>query len=110
MIQDVDKWIAELKAAGWKRHATISTIWISPWGAWYRGPHKAWQSLLHRPNDPLPGGCYCKPGQCMAPVMMGRQMPCRDPEKAQGKTRCCDNGYFGEAHDCQKSNPEAAKS
>lgn len=45
MIQDVDKWIAELKAAGWKRHATISTIWISPWGAWYRGPHKAWQNI-----------------------------------------------------------------
>ena len=65
--------------------------------------------LLHKPNDPLPDGCYCKSGQCMAPVIMGRQMPCRDPEKAQGKQRCCDNGYFGEEHECQKSNPEAAR-
>jgi hypothetical protein len=42
MSQDVDKWIADLKAAGWARHATHSTIWVSPWGAWYRGPYKAW--------------------------------------------------------------------
>jgi hypothetical protein len=42
------------------------------------------QSLL-RPAisaaNPLPPGCHCKPGQCMAPRIMGRQMPCRDPEK-----------------------------
>jgi hypothetical protein len=42
------------------------------------------QSLL-RPAisaaNPLPPGCHCKPGQCMAPRIMGRQTPCRDPEK-----------------------------
>lgn len=45
MIQDVDKWIAELKAAGWARHATIGEIWISPDGGWYRGPYKAWEIM-----------------------------------------------------------------
>jgi hypothetical protein len=39
-------------------------------------------SLLRSVNEPLPPGCYCKPGQCMAPKIMGRQMPCRDPQKA----------------------------
>jgi len=43
--QNVEKWIADLNAAGWKRHATISTIWVSPWGAWYQGPYKAWQNI-----------------------------------------------------------------
>ena len=42
MPQNVEQWIKELKEAGWKRHATQSTIWIAPWGAWYRGPFKAW--------------------------------------------------------------------
>lgn len=32
-------------------------------------------------SGPAPG-CYCKPGKCMAPVVMGEQMPCRDPAKA----------------------------
>lgn len=27
-------------------------------------------------------GCYCKPGRCMAPVVMGRQTKCLDPNKA----------------------------
>jgi hypothetical protein len=40
------------------------------------------KKLLRQVNEPLPDGCYCQPGQCMAPVIMGRQMPCRDPEKA----------------------------
>jgi len=39
-------------------------------------------SLLRKAGDPLPDGCYCKPGQCMAPTIMGRQFPCRDPQKA----------------------------
>jgi hypothetical protein len=39
-------------------------------------------SLLHKIGDPLPAGCYCNPGECMAPTIMGRQMPCRDPQKA----------------------------
>lgn len=30
-----------------------------------------------------PEGCYCKPGRCMAPKVMGRQMPCLNPEKAR---------------------------
>ncbi len=41
-------------------------------------------SLLREPisaTNPLPPGCYCKPGQCAAPVIMGRQMGCRDPAK-----------------------------
>lgn len=42
-------------------------------------------SLLHRllwPANFQLTGCYCNPGHCMAPVIMGRQMPCLDPEKA----------------------------
>jgi hypothetical protein len=39
-------------------------------------------SLL-RNAGPLPSGCYCKPGKCAAPVVMGRQTACRDPAKAQ---------------------------
>lgn len=35
-------------------------------------------------TNPLPPGCYCKPGRCAAPVIMGRQTPCRDPEKRDG--------------------------
>lgn len=27
-------------------------------------------------------GCYCKPGRCIAPVVMGRQTKCLDPNKA----------------------------
>lgn len=37
-------------------------------------------SLL-RPNEKLTT-CYCKPGRCMAPVVMGRQTTCLDPDKA----------------------------
>jgi hypothetical protein len=40
------------------------------------------RALLRPVNEPLPPGCYCQPGRCMAPVVMGRQMPCRDPQKA----------------------------
>lgn len=40
--QDIDKWVRGLKEAGWKKHATASTVWVSPWGGWYRGPYKAW--------------------------------------------------------------------
>lgn len=45
--------------------------------------------LLREPG-PLPPGCYCSE-RCMAPVVMGQQTPCRDPEKAarfQLKTGC----------------------
>lgn len=35
-------------------------------------------------DNPLSPGCYCEPGKCAAPKIMGRQTPCRDPEKASG--------------------------
>ena len=35
--------IAELKAAGWK--AKTSTIWVSPEGKLYLGPHGAWKVM-----------------------------------------------------------------
>lgn len=45
MNADIDMWIAELKAAGWKRHATNATIWVHPSGAWYTGPFGAWKAM-----------------------------------------------------------------
>lgn len=35
-------------------------------------------------DNPLSPGCYCEPGKCAAPKIMGRQTPCRDPEKSSG--------------------------
>jgi|GEM_PF-6886506 hypothetical protein len=64
-------------------------------------------SLLRKPSDRAPHGCYCKPGKCGAPVIMGRQMTCRDPLKAKGEIRCCDNGRFCDDHICQKQPPAA---
>lgn len=46
-------------------------------------------SLFRKANEPLPEGCHCKPGKCMAPVIMGKQMPCRDPEKANAPKCDC---------------------
>jgi hypothetical protein len=43
--------------------------------------------------NPLPPGCYCEPGKCAAPRIMGRQTPCRDPLK----------------RDALQGKPEAAK-
>ena len=40
------------------------------------------EQLLKGTSTSLPGGCSCQPGKCMAPVVMGRQTPCRDPKKA----------------------------
>lgn len=40
-------------------------------------------------TDSAPYGCYCKPGKCTAPVVMGRQMPCRDPRKAAALCPTC---------------------
>jgi len=37
--------------------------------------------LLRKPSTHAPPGCHCQ-DRCMAPVVMGRQTPCRDPEKA----------------------------
>ncbi len=46
------------------------------------------ETLLRPPNDKPPEGCYCKPGRCMAPVIMGRQQPCLDPAKASLCPHC----------------------
>lgn len=48
-------------------------------------------SLLRKPG-PLPDGCYCKPGQCAAPVVMGRQTACRDPQKAAAQLAPAEGG------------------
>jgi hypothetical protein len=47
--QDVDRWVSELRAAGWLpwdalhgRERPGSTTWRSPSGAFYRGPYGAW--------------------------------------------------------------------
>jgi hypothetical protein len=39
------------------------------------------ESLLHKATDPLPEGCYCKPGRCSAP----KPSWCRDPVKRTAK-------------------------
>ena len=41
-------------------------------------PHRAIKLIAHEERN----GCYCQPGKCMAPKIMGRQQPCLDPEKA----------------------------
>lgn len=40
------------------------------------------KDLLHKPREQAPEGCHCEPGKCSAPVIMGKQMPCRDQQKA----------------------------
>ncbi len=44
-------------------------------------------SLLRPPSRHAPDGCYCQPGRCSAPIIMGGQMPCRDPQKASAAIR-----------------------
>ena len=39
------------------------------------------KSLLHKVSDPLPTGCYCQPGRCMAP----RPNWCRDAAKRDAR-------------------------
>lgn len=46
MSQDVDLWVRELEAAGWRRWEGYSTVWLSPSGHLFRGPYKAW-TLMH---------------------------------------------------------------
>jgi hypothetical protein len=41
-------------------------------------------SLLHPPGE-LPPGCYCPPDKCYAPVIMGRQTPCRRAAQEEKK-------------------------
>lgn len=63
--QDVECWVRELKAAGWKAVAfrrggmvevERSTTWRSPAGLLYRGPALAWKVMndpdYRRSNDP----------------------------------------------------------
>lgn len=38
------------------------------------------RNLLKLPSKVAPPGCHCTT-RCMAPVVMGRQTPCRDPER-----------------------------
>src|SRR6185369_8437590 len=45
-------------------------------------------SLLQKPNENPSAGCFCAPGNCGAPRVMGRQAPCRDPEKASRCPHC----------------------
>jgi len=47
-----------------------------------RRAHHILRAALMRTAEPLPAGCHCEPGRCMAPVVMGLQTPCRDPDKA----------------------------
>lgn len=47
----VAEWVSDLEAAGWKRHASMSTIWVAPWGGWYRGPFRAWQIMKEMEKD-----------------------------------------------------------
>jgi hypothetical protein len=39
------------------------------------------RSLLREPRTHAPAGCHCTT-HCAAPVVQGRQQPCRDLEKA----------------------------
>ena len=41
--EDIDRWIAELKAAGWKPKSP--TIWQAPDGKLWLGPHGAWKKM-----------------------------------------------------------------
>lgn len=45
------------------------------------------KELIRPVNDKLPDVCHCSPGNCMAPVIMGFQTPCRDPQKAAGERK-----------------------
>lgn len=62
--QDVERWVRELKAAGWTavrftragpQPIERGTTWRSPTGLLYRGPYLAWRVMLdpayERTND-----------------------------------------------------------
>jgi hypothetical protein len=65
MSQDVERWVRELRAAGWEAIAFrrggsvavegVTTTWRSPNGLLYRGPYKAWTIMndmaYERSND-----------------------------------------------------------
>jgi hypothetical protein len=43
-IHSVERWVADLLAAGWKR-GRHNTVWIRPDGAMFLGPYGAWCQL-----------------------------------------------------------------
>lgn len=51
-MQDVELWIAELEAAGWRK--ILSTVWKSPSGHLFRGPYGAWCEMHRCPELNIP--------------------------------------------------------
>lgn len=49
---------------------------------YYTYPAPVVPEPLLKPAGHIQVGCYCKRGRCMAPVVMGRQTKCLDPNKA----------------------------
>lgn len=47
-IDPIEQEIKELLAAGWEK--MMSTVWKSPSGALFRGPHGAWQRMKMQPQ------------------------------------------------------------
>lgn len=43
-------------------------------------------SLLRKPSARAPKGCHCTT-RCAAPIVQGRQQPCRDPARAANFAR-----------------------
>lgn len=75
----------QLRASEWaaENNAAVTDEWMRGWDACLvanRIP-LATGSLLRPASTQAPPGCYCT-DRCAAPVVMGRQTPCRDPEKA----------------------------
>jgi hypothetical protein len=48
MGQDVELWIRELEAAGWRK--VMSSVWKSPSGHLFRGPYGAWCQMYRCPE------------------------------------------------------------
>lgn len=43
--RDVDRWIRELREAGWEPYRGSQTRWQAPNGALYLGPYGAWKVM-----------------------------------------------------------------
>lgn len=54
--QNPELWISELTAAGWKK--INDTMWQSPGGDTYRGPHFAWKMMREYTGKPVAGGAH----------------------------------------------------
>ena len=48
MRQDVELWVKELIAAGWKKE--VANVWLSPAGYRFRGPYGAWCKMHEFPE------------------------------------------------------------